>query len=108
MNEQKFNKIIENIGKVVIQKNKMYNDSVFKYGQMGIMIHLLDKFERMKHIIFNASRVYLDINARINMDLDLEHEDALIDTILDICGYCLLFLYQETIEKEKDMNGEII
>ena len=108
MNEEKFSKIVKHIGKTVIKKNEMYGSSVFKYGQFGIIIRILDKFERMKHIVFAASKVYYDENEKFNIEMDLEYEEALIITIMDICGYCLLWMYQMVIDKESDMNGEII
>ena len=101
MNREKFNKIAKDIAEMVIKKNEMYGDSVFSTGEIGIFVRLIDKFERMKHIVFTASRVYYDKNERFNLDIDQEYNEALTDTILDICGYSLLWIYQKVTDKEK-------
>ena len=82
MNEEKFNGIVRDIAEMVIKKNRMYNDSVFSTGEIGIFVRLSDKFSRLKYLLKD-----------LKFDLDKERRQAVNDTILDIAGYCLLWIY---------------
>lgn len=78
--------ISNRIGKLVIEKNKSYDDAfnktMDKYGEVAFLIRMEDKIKRLE--------------MRLSC-LDDNVDESLIDCLNDIIGYCLLML--ERIER---------
>ena len=90
MNKNILHNIVNKIENVLIDKNERYGDSFYKslnkHGDKAFEIRLEDKINRM-HNLFE------------NLELSKNTDESLNDTILDIAGYCVLYL---TYKKEKD------
>ena len=82
LDKEKFEKVINNIKEIILKKNILYDSSVFKHGEIGIFVRLSDKFSRLEYLLKD-----------LKFDLDDEQRQILTDTILDICGYSILWLY---------------
>ena len=89
MDEKKLNMIVEDIVKLIIQKNELYGESVFSTGEVGIFVRLCDKFSRLKYILKD-----------LKFDLNNEQREAVDDALLDIAGYTLIWLYYLTNERD--------
>lgn len=87
---------IENQCKIMtetlISKNKDYGNSfentLNKYGDTALMLRLEDKFNRLESLFTNKESLVKDENFE--------------DTIMDLAGYCLLYL----AVKNKGVNNE--
>ena len=86
MEKDKLDSLINNMIEIIIEKNEMYGSSVFEHGELGLFIRLCDKFSRLKHIIQPNGKQF-------TVDLTDEQRKALNDTVLDIFGYSILWLY---------------
>ena len=93
--EKQIKGICEKIKEVLLTKNKDYGDSftktLGKYGDVALMLRLEDKFNRLDSI-FRKKEVLVE-------------DEGFNDTVLDLAGYCLLYL--ATKEKQKRELGTL-
>lgn len=75
---QKSENFLEEVGELVIAKNKDYGEINLKeFGKFGIIVRLNDKINR-----------YYNIKEKETTEVN----ESLVDTTKDIIGYCLLLL----------------
>lgn len=75
---QKSENFLEEVGELVIAKNKDYGEINLKeFGKFGIIVRLNDKINR-----------YYNIKEKETTEIN----ESLVDTTKDIIGYCLLLL----------------
>ncbi|MEM3405356.1 MAG: hypothetical protein QW117_00030 [Candidatus Pacearchaeota archaeon] len=81
MNKKELKKIIKEIEKLLIEKNKMYGDeNIIKIGKEGIIIRITEKIERLKYLLKNKK------------DFEKEPRE---DSWKDIAGYSIIGLMLE-------------
>ena len=81
MNENNLKQVSDTIISMIIKKNRLYNNSVFEFGNKGIFIRLFDKVMRLKNIYDNPDKFNEeDINKII------------LNSVSDILGYSLIWL----------------
>lgn len=89
MDYQKLSDSVENLKLLLKRKNERYGDSFYKsldkYGDSAFYIRLEDKINRMENLFKDGK------------DLIDDSDESLIDTIIDIAGYCMLYI---TYKKE--------
>ena len=86
MEKDKLDALVNNMTEIIVEKNEMYGSSVFEHGELGLFIRLCDKFSRLRHIIQPNGDLF-------TVDFTNEQRKALNDTVLDIFGYSMLWLY---------------
>lgn len=93
MNKNILHNLINNIENVLIDKNDRYGDSFYKsldkHGNKAFEVRIEDKINRMSNLFQNSH-------------LSKDTDESLEDTIMDIAGYCILYL---TYKKERIENG---
>ena len=86
MEKDKLDSLINNMVEIIVEKNEMYGSSVFEHGELGLFIRLSDKFSRLRHIIQPDGEQF-------TIHFTDNQRKALNDTVLDIFGYSILWLY---------------
>ena len=78
MNIKELKKILEEMEKLLLHKNKMYgNRNIEKIGAEGIIVRLEEKIERLKHLLSSGKN---------------PPEETIEDTWKDIVGYGVIGL----------------
>lgn len=95
-----FKPFTDKLAETLAEKNKAYGDSFTKtvktYGLSVIGIRLMDKYNRIEHLITN--------------DEQSENGESLKDNLLDIAGYSILalrYLHNTPIVEEKFVDGKV-
>ena len=79
INDKEIDHIMNQIKKLMIQKNKTYGDNnIIEMGEQGVMFRLSDKMIRLKNIVMNKVKT--------------PEDETLEDTYLDIAGYAIIGL----------------
>lgn len=95
--EEILHAIVSDIEQLLIKKNKDYGaKNLLTFGNLGILIRLSDKLERLKNHVLNNSEL---------------NNESLDDTLKDIAGYAIMWLvlskenydldYQKILEENK-------
>ena len=85
------NDVVSELRTVLIKKNKDYDDSAFQSpilnptttAESGILTRMSDKVSRIRNLLQNPASV----------------DESLEDSILDLAGYCVLFLANRKLQK---------
>lgn len=81
MNLKELNKICRELEELLKKKNEMYGDeNVVKIGREGVIVRLIEKVERLKHLIETKKNFT---------------EETIEDTWEDIAGYAIIGLMLE-------------
>jgi len=72
-------KITKEIIYLIRMKGRDYQDSCFKLGDAGFFVRIFDKVNRLKSLTWDKKKSEID--------------ETVDDTIIDIIGYSLLWLY---------------
>ena len=76
----------------VIEKNKLYGDSLFMLGEKGLFSRIYDKVNRLKFLVWDKEkREYAD-------DERIAIANAVFDIFEYMIGWMCLFIDEETIE----------
>ena len=99
MDENTLKETADLIIEILLRKNKLYNNSLFKFGELGIFMRMFDKMSRLKNIMWdNPSKFTKE-----------EKKKIILNSIADISGYSLGWLNEfidikdlkEFVEKDK-------
>ena len=71
----------EKVIKLLKDKNEAYGFSFAEFGDLGMLIHISDKVTRLKNLLDKKGE-------------DVKFE-SISDSILDLAGYSLLWLYMK-------------
>jgi len=89
LDKEILDKICSEITELLIKKNSDYGDSFFElmdeFGFLSFLVRIYDKVGRLK-MIHKKGKIEV-------------REESVNDSIRDIIGYCLLYLYK--IERDK-------
>lgn len=84
IDENKLKRTANNIASFVIDKNKLYGDSLLQQREFGIYVRMNDKFTRIKNIIDRYAVKYPEYT-----DKEI---NTIVNSLTDIIGYALLWL----------------
>ena len=79
MDEEKLKEISDLIVELLMGKNRLYNDSMFKLGEAGLFVRMFDKVERLKNVIWDNPEKFEDE----------EKQTVIINSLIDLVGYSL-------------------
>ena len=68
----------------IIEKNKLYGDSLLMLGEKGLFPRVCDKMYRLKHLIWYKEPLY---------ELTEKEKIAIANAVFDILGYMFLWIY---------------
>ena len=99
MNENNLKEIADLIINILLKKNRLYNNSLFKFGELGIFMRIYDKMSRLRNIMW-------DNPDKFSKE---ERDKIILNSVVDISGYCFGWLSEfinikelrEFVEKDK-------
>lgn len=81
--------LVRDVVSLIEKKNEDYGDSFYKtvqeFGDIAFVVRLCDKVNRLKALLSKGGANY----------------ESFVDTVKDIGGYCLLWLYYKKLEEVK-------
>lgn len=76
------------ISSILINKQKDYGpENIMKFGVTGILVRLFDKVARLNNLLLKTQG-----NVKKAIDSNSVNGESLIDTLIDIVGYCTIAL----------------
>jgi hypothetical protein len=99
MDKNTLKEISSLIIELLIRKNELYNDSMFKFGELGLFMRIYDKTSRLKNILWDNPDKFTKG----------EKDKIILNSVIDILGYSLAWLCEfidveslrEFVEKDK-------
>ena len=90
LDDGKLRDIMDEMHKTLMKKNALYEDAVFEFGELGILIRAYDKVKRLRALLERGAVPLIEQG--IVKDIE-EWKARLEDAWLDLAGYALLGLY---------------
>ena len=69
---------------IIIEKNKLYGDSLLMLDEKGLFLRVYDKIYRLKHLIWDKESIFEPTE---------KEKIAIANAVFDILGYMLLWIY---------------
>jgi hypothetical protein len=90
------------ISSILINKQKDYGpENIMKFGVTGILVRLFDKVARLNNLLLKTQG-----NIKKAIDSNSVNGESLIDTLIDIVGYCTIALM--ILEPDKNYQNKFL